>query len=144
VKGLWLPVRRVDEVRVRRAEIASKFVEGCSPNEPAGRHIQLAVFGVEFVNRGAAARCITLAEDLLKVALKQFVDTVTHMHFSLDVVAISFQHYERNRNCLVCFRQFCSNSAAGESRMALRSTESGARRPLYLKLRGRSENAGAI
>ena len=74
--GLGLAVRGVNEVRVGRAEIASKFVEGFEADEYAGRHIQHAVFGIEVLNRCSAARRITLAEDFLEVAVKQFADLV--------------------------------------------------------------------
>src|ERR1700730_15569317 len=78
VQGLGLAVRGVNEVRVVRAEIASKFVEGFEAYEYAGRRIQHAVFGIEVLNRYSAARRITLAEDVLKVAVKQFADMVGH------------------------------------------------------------------
>jgi hypothetical protein len=39
-EGLKLAVRCVSQVRAGRAEIASKFVEGFTPDERAGRHIQ--------------------------------------------------------------------------------------------------------
>ena len=68
----------MSEVRVGRAEISSKFVEGFTPDERAGRHVQHAVFGIEFIDRRAAATCVALAEDILKVAMQQFVDTITH------------------------------------------------------------------
>jgi hypothetical protein len=86
VEGLRLAMRGVNEVRVSRAEIARKLVEGFAPYERAGRHIQHAVFGIEFVDRGAAAGRVALAEDLLKVAMKQFVDTVGY-NISPSVVA---------------------------------------------------------
>ena len=65
-------------MRMGRAEIASKFVEGFRANEHAGRRIQHAVFGIEFSNRCSAARRITLAEDLLKITIEQFADVVGH------------------------------------------------------------------
>ena len=71
-------MRGIGEVRVGRAEISSKFVEGFTPDERAGRHVQHAVFGIEFIDRRAAATCVALAEDILKVAMQQFVDTITH------------------------------------------------------------------
>jgi hypothetical protein len=69
-------MRRVDEVGVGRSEIASKFVDGFTPDERSGRHFQNAVLGVEFIDRCAAARRVALAENVLKVAMKQFVDMV--------------------------------------------------------------------
>jgi hypothetical protein len=52
----------VNKVRMGRAEIASKFVEGFGADEYAGWRIQHAVFGVEALNRCSAARRITLAK----------------------------------------------------------------------------------
>jgi hypothetical protein len=78
VEGLGLAIRGVNEVRVGRAEIARKFVEGFAPDQHAGRRIQHAVVGEEFRNRRSATRRIALAEDFLKVAMEQFVDTVGH------------------------------------------------------------------
>ena len=72
-------MRGISEVRVGRAEISSKFVEGFTPDERTGRHVQHAVFGIEFIDRRAAATCVALAEDFLKVAMQQFVDTITHV-----------------------------------------------------------------
>src|SRR6476659_10474592 len=68
----------VRKVRVGRTEITSKFVEGFTPNKRAGRHIEHTVFGIELVDRRAATHRVAFAEDLLKVAVKQFVDTVIH------------------------------------------------------------------
>src|SRR5271170_1328059 len=78
VEGLGLTVGSVNEVRMGRAEIASKFVEDFGADEYSGRRIQHAVFGIEVLNRCSAARRITLAEDFLKVAVKQFADMVGH------------------------------------------------------------------
>jgi hypothetical protein len=78
MEGLGLAVGSVNEVRMGRAEIASKFVEGFGADEYAGRRIQHAVFGIEVLNRCSAARRITLAEDLLKITLEQFADVVGH------------------------------------------------------------------
>ena len=76
VEGLGLAVGGVNEVRMGRPEIASKLVEGFGADEYAGWRIQHAVFGVEALNRCSAARRITLAEDFLKVAVKQFAGMV--------------------------------------------------------------------
>src|SRR6266436_10124925 len=45
---------------------------------PSRRHIEHTVFGIELVDRRAATHRIAFAEDLLNVAVKQFVDTVIH------------------------------------------------------------------
>ena len=78
MEGLGLAMRGVNEVRVGCAEIASKLVEGFGADEYAGRRIQHAIFGVEFLDRCSTARRIALAKDLLKIALKQFADMVGH------------------------------------------------------------------
>ena len=62
----------------RRTEITSELVEGFASDERARRHVEDAVFGIELRDRGAAPLRIALAEDFLKIAMKQFVDTVTH------------------------------------------------------------------
>src|SRR6202043_1565691 len=71
VESLRFAVRRVRKVRVGRTEITSEFVEGFTPDKRAGRNIEHAVLGVELVDRRAAPRRVALAEDLLKVAVKQ-------------------------------------------------------------------------
>jgi hypothetical protein len=78
VERLGLTMRGVDEVRVGRPEIVSKFVERFGADEYAGRRVQHAVFGIEVLDRCSAARRITLAEDLLKITLEQFADVVGH------------------------------------------------------------------
>jgi hypothetical protein len=66
-------------MRVRRAKISGEFVEGCAPDERARRHVEHAVFGIEFFDGGATSRGIAFAKNLLKVATKQFMDTLlTH------------------------------------------------------------------
>jgi len=65
-------------VRVGRAEIAGKSVERFGSDEYARRRVQHAVFGVEVLDRCSAADHITLTEDLLKVTVEQFVNTVGH------------------------------------------------------------------
>jgi hypothetical protein len=63
---------------VRRAKISGKFVEGGVPDELARRDVEHAVFGIEFFNGGATPRHVALAENFLKVAMKQFMDTGIH------------------------------------------------------------------
>jgi len=69
-EGLGFAVGGVNEVRMDRAEIVSKFVEGFGTDEYAGRHIRHAVSGIEVLNRRSAARRVSLAEDFLEVAVK--------------------------------------------------------------------------
>ena len=65
-------------MRMRRAEIAGKFLESIMPDEGARGNFEHAVFGIKLVDRRAATPRVSLAEDLLKVTMKQFVDSVLH------------------------------------------------------------------
>jgi hypothetical protein len=78
VESLRFAKARVNEVRVRRAKISGEFVEGRMPDEPARRRVEHAVFGIEFFDGGATPRRVAFAENLLKVAMKQFMDTTIH------------------------------------------------------------------
>jgi len=60
------------------AKISGEFVQGGPPDEPAGRRLEYAVFSIEFFDGGATPRRVALAENLLKVTMKQLVDTVIH------------------------------------------------------------------
>jgi hypothetical protein len=71
------------KVRMRRAEIAGKFVESITPDECARWNLEHAVFGIKLVDRRAPTRRVSLAEDLLKVTMKQFVDSVIHTNFDV-------------------------------------------------------------
>src|SRR5258705_10299581 len=78
MQRLRRPMRRVREVRVRRSQITSEFVERVMADENTGRCVQNAVIGVESLDRHSTAGRVTLAEDLLKVAMKQFANAVIH------------------------------------------------------------------
>jgi hypothetical protein len=78
VESLSFAVRRVNEMRVRRAKISGEFVEGGAPYERARRHVERAVFGIQFFDGGATPCHVAFAENLLKVAMKQFLDTAIH------------------------------------------------------------------
>jgi hypothetical protein len=78
VESLRFAVGRVNEVWVRRAKVSGEFVEGAAPDELARRHVEHAVFGIEFFDGGATPRRVAFAENLLKVAIKQFMDTAIH------------------------------------------------------------------
>ena len=81
-QSLRLAARGVNEVRMCGTEITGKFVKGFTPDHLAWRHIQLAILGIKLGDCRTASCRITLAEDLLKVAMQQFVDSVTHDIFS--------------------------------------------------------------
>jgi hypothetical protein len=63
---------------VSRTKITGKIVKGFTPDELAWRHLELAIFGIEFIDCRTAARRVTLAEDLLKVAMKKLMYPLTH------------------------------------------------------------------
>src|SRR6266850_4088409 len=69
LESLRLAVRGVNEVRMCGTEITGKFVKGFTPYELAWRHIQLAILCIKLGDCRTASRRVTLAEDLLKVAL---------------------------------------------------------------------------
>jgi hypothetical protein len=69
-------MRRIDIMGMRRSKIAGELVQCVVTDKSAGRRVQHAVFGIEALDRCSAARRITLAEDFLKVAAKQFADMV--------------------------------------------------------------------
>ena len=78
MEGLGFAERGVMKVWMHRAEIACTFVESITPHEFAGWDFEYAVFGIEFVDRRAPARRVSLAEHLLKITMEQFVDSVIH------------------------------------------------------------------
>ncbi|MGH8760065.1 MAG: hypothetical protein ACREVW_11225 [Burkholderiales bacterium] len=79
-------MRGVSKMRVSRAEITGKFVEGFTPDKYAWWHIQRTVFSKELVDRRAPASRVSLAENFLQVAMKQFVNTVIHEIFPWSVI----------------------------------------------------------
>jgi hypothetical protein len=56
-------MRRVREVRVRRSQITGEFIHRVVADENAGRHVQDAAIGVEFLDRGSTAGSVTFAKD---------------------------------------------------------------------------------
>jgi hypothetical protein len=61
---------------VRRAKVSGELVEGVVPDEYSRGNVERAVFGIEILDRCTTARRIAFAEDLLKVAVQEFVDTI--------------------------------------------------------------------
>src|SRR6266571_6306206 len=78
MEDLGISIRRVNEMWMRRTELTREFVQRVMSNKHARWHIDLAVLGVQFFDRGTPAGVVAFAKDLLKIAIKQFVDTVTH------------------------------------------------------------------
>jgi hypothetical protein len=71
VEGLWLSMRRIDEVWMCRAEVSGELVQSVVSNKDTGRDVQHAVFSIEVLNGGAAAGRVTFAKDFLKVAVQK-------------------------------------------------------------------------
>jgi hypothetical protein len=69
MKRLRLAPWRVDKMRVSRAQVSRKLVQGVAPNEHAGRRVEDAVIGVELADRRTTAASIAFAENLLEVAV---------------------------------------------------------------------------
>jgi hypothetical protein len=55
VQNLGRAMRRINEMRMRRSEIASELVQRVVTDERAGRRLQHTVFGVKFLNCGPSA-----------------------------------------------------------------------------------------
>src|ERR1700730_9192387 len=47
VQGLWLSMRRIDEVWMCRAKVSRELVQSVVSNKGTGRDVQHAVFGIE-------------------------------------------------------------------------------------------------
>jgi hypothetical protein len=69
VERLRLAPWRVDKMRVSRAQVSRKLVQGVAPNEDAGRRVEDAVIGVELADRRTTAASIAFAENLVAVAV---------------------------------------------------------------------------
>src|SRR5579863_3992743 len=78
MESLSFADRRISKMRVRRAKVSSELVERVVPNECTRWHIQYAVVGIKFFDGRATTRCIAFTENLLKVAIKQFMGAVGH------------------------------------------------------------------
>ena len=73
-----LSMGRIDEVWMCRAEVAGELVQSVVSNKDTGRDVQHAVFGIEVLNGGAAAGCVTFAKDFLKVAAQKLNNSIIH------------------------------------------------------------------
>jgi hypothetical protein len=56
-------------MRVSRAQVSRKLVQGVAPNEDAGRRVEDAVIGVELADRRTTAGGVAFSENLLEVAV---------------------------------------------------------------------------
>jgi hypothetical protein len=61
---------------MRGTELACELVDRLAADNDAWRHIQGGVLRPELIDCGAPPLRIALAENLLKVATKQFVDSI--------------------------------------------------------------------
>jgi hypothetical protein len=64
-----LTVRRVDKMRVSRAQVSRELVQGVAPNEDARRRVEDAVIDIEFRDRLTTAAGVAFTENLLEVAV---------------------------------------------------------------------------
>jgi hypothetical protein len=71
-------MRRVCEVRMRRARISCELVQRVVPHENALRYVNDTVIGAELLDRRAAARRVALTENVLEHAVEQFMNAVGH------------------------------------------------------------------
>ena len=69
MERLRLAPWRVDKMRVSRAQVSRKLVQGVAPNEDAGRRVEDAVIGVELVDSRATTGGVAFSENLLEVAV---------------------------------------------------------------------------
>ena len=69
MERLRLAPWRVDKMRVSRAQVSRKLVQGVAPNKDAGRRVEDTVVGVEFADRRTTAGGVAFAENLLEVAV---------------------------------------------------------------------------
>ena len=74
------------KVRMRRAEIAGKFVESITPDEGRRWNFENAVFGIELFDGGTPVGRVTLPEDFLQVSVKKFDDSLRRTHVALPFV----------------------------------------------------------
>ena len=71
-------MRRIDEVWMCRAEVSGELVQSVVSNKDTGRDVQHAVFSIEVLNGGAAARRVTFAKDFLKIAVQKLNNSIIH------------------------------------------------------------------
>jgi hypothetical protein len=64
-----------------RAKFPCEFVQCVVSNEDAWRNVEHAVVCVELFDGGAPAGRVTLAEDLLKVSIEKFNNSLSHFVF---------------------------------------------------------------
>src|ERR1700691_3220893 len=71
-------VRRVYEVRVSRTQVSCELVQCVVPDQDAGRHVEGAVCGIELLDCRTTVAGVAFPEDLLEVAIEQFMNPVRH------------------------------------------------------------------
>jgi hypothetical protein len=74
MERLRLSAWRVREVRMGRAQVSCELVQRVASDEDADWDIEDAVLRVELLDDGATAGGVAFAEDLLEVAVQQFMD----------------------------------------------------------------------
>src|SRR5208282_43021 len=85
MERLRLSAWRVREVRMGRAQVSCELVQRVASDEDADWDVEDAVLGAELLDDGATAGGVVIAEDLLEVAVQQFMDLVRHGHLRLSL-----------------------------------------------------------
>ena len=80
MQGLRLTVRGVHEMRVGSSEVPGEFVQRIVANQDVVRYVKDTVVGVELFDGGAPTGRITLSEDLLKVSMEKFSNSLSRSH----------------------------------------------------------------
>ena len=70
---------RIDKAWMCRAKVSGELVQSVVSDKDTGRDAQHAVISIEVLNRGAAAGCVTLAKDFLKVAGQKLNNSIVHV-----------------------------------------------------------------
>jgi hypothetical protein len=69
MERLRLAPWRVNKMRVSRAQVSRKLIQGVAPNENARRRVEDAIIGVELSDGRTTARRVAFSENLLEVAV---------------------------------------------------------------------------
>jgi hypothetical protein len=78
--------KRVCKIGAGRAEVTSEPVQSVASDKDARGNIQFAIVSVELAYGCTASSGITLAEDLLKVPIKKFHNSLSQVHFSYSSI----------------------------------------------------------
>jgi hypothetical protein len=71
-------MRRVNKIRVGRAEVTSKLVQSVASDEDAWLHVEDAIVSVKLLYCRTTTGGIALTEDLLQVPIKKLNNSLGH------------------------------------------------------------------